>query len=291
MAALKELKSRIATVRNTLKITSAMKMIATAKFHRVQSSMLAVSEYWDALSGTAAALCGTGGDGPAVPLASGHKGRKKALLVAISSDTSLCGSFNANLLKKLAEEADSMAREGYSQVTVLPIGEKAVKAVQKAGWACNLDYRALSGGPLSFSSVCPLADFLMNSYIREETDNVCMVYSHFYSMGRQLPVAEQLLPLGYGNSGPASTGLQGADYIVEPRSGELLASILPAAVRTALYKALLDSVTAENAARMLAMQTASDNAEDLLDELSLEYNKTRQQAITDELADIVSGMS
>ena len=281
MAALKEIKARIASVRSTLKITSAMKMVASAKLHRVQGQAQAAAEYERGLSQIAAALTAVSGAKAASPLLLPHDKRGRAIVVAFSSDGSLCGSFNANAVKALAQQVKQLRAEGFDRVTVIPVGEKIAQAAAKAGYDTHDSFRTLVSEP-AYEGAAALADALAEGYAAGKTDRVVLVYNHFRSMGRQTPVQEMFLPLPAGEERPGRV----PEYICEPGAEALLAALLPQTLRARLYSVLLDSATAEQAARTVAMQTATDNASELLDELSLTYNKRRQQAITDELADI-----
>ena len=292
MAALKELKERIASVQSTLKITSAMKMVASAKLLRVQSSMEALAEYERRFSDIVAALVSDPDVEVASPLTLDHGEKRRACLVALASDSSLCGSFNANALREAVAAVEELLAEGFSRVTVYPIGEKMVQGMGRYAAACGekidlcLDYRHLVGKH-SFDGIIPLADRLMEDFLADRCDRVCISRCHFHSMGRQVPMREQLLPFNRVSRANVDR-TTAVDYILEPAPDTLLDALLPSAIRIILYNALLDSITAENAARMVAMQTATDNAEELSDDLTLEYNKRRQQAITSELADITS---
>ena len=292
MAALKELKERIASVQSTLKITSAMKMVASAKLLRVQSSMEALSEYERRFSDIVAALVSDPDVEVASPLTLEHGEKRRACLVALASDSSLCGAFNANAMHEAVSAVEELLAGGFSRVTVYPIGEKMVQGMGRYAAARGenvdicLDYRHLVGKH-SFDGIIPLADRLMEDFLAGRCDRVCISRCHFHSMGRQVPMREQLLP--FNRVSRANVDRSAAvDYILEPSPDTLLDALLPSAIRIILYNALLDSITAENAARMVAMQTATDNAEELSDDLTLEYNKRRQQAITSELADITS---
>ncbi len=292
MAALKELKERIASVQSTLKITSAMKMVASAKLLRVQSSMEALSEYERRFSDIVAALVSDPDVEVASPLTLEHGEKRRACLVALASDSSLCGAFNANALREAVSAVEELLAGGFSRVTVYPMGEKMVQGMGRYAAACGenvdicLDYRHLVGKH-SFDGIIPLADRLMEDFLAGRCDRVCISRCHFHSMGRQVPMREQLLPFNRVSRANVDR-TTAVDYILEPAPDTLLDALLPSAIRIILYNALLDSITAENAARMVAMQTATDNAEELSDDLTLEYNKRRQQAITSELADITS---
>lgn len=292
MAALKELKERIASVQSTLKITSAMKMVASAKLLRVQSSMEALSEYERRFSDIVAALVSDPDVEVASPLTLEHGEKRRACLVALASDSSLCGAFNANALREAVSAVEELLAGGFSRVTVYPIGEKMVQGMGRYAAARGenvdicLDYRHLVGKH-SFDGIIPLADRLMDDFLAGRCDRVCISRCHFHSMGRQVPMREQLLPFNRVSRANVDR-TTAVDYILEPAPDTLLDALLPSSIRIILYNALLDSITAENAARMVAMQTATDNAEELSDDLTLEYNKRRQQAITSELADITS---
>lgn len=283
MAALKEIKARIASVGSTLKITSAMKMVASAKLHRVQATAAALGEYARRLSDIAQTAC-TASDSKIIsPLMQSHDGPGRAIVVAFSSDGSLCGAFNANAIRALAQQVAMLSAEGFAAVTVIPVGEKVAQAAVKAGYDVDDRFRTLEADA-GYEEAAALADFLMEEYISERAARVALVYNRFQSMGRQTPVQEIFLPMVASTSEAQPNTV--SEYICEPEAGILVAALLPYALRTHFYSVLLDSRTAEHAARTVAMQTATDNATELLEELSLTYNKRRQQAITDELADI-----
>ena len=284
MAFLKEIKSRIASVNSTLKITSAMKMVASAKLHRVQSKAEALAEYENRLSQISAALS-CGADAVISPLSVPHKTFRRAIVVAFSSDGSLCGGFNANVIRALDERVRRLRAEGFAAVTVYPVGEKIAQAAHKYEYDVCDDFRGMAGAP-DYGQTTELAERLMKLYAEGETDRVCLVYNHFHSMSRQEPTFEIFLPTVFSSPAANASADLSADYLYEPGPARLLTELLPYSLRIKLYKVLLDSSTAEHAARMIAMQAATDNGKELLDELSLIYNKRRQQAITDEVADI-----
>ena len=288
MAFLKEIKSRIASVNSTLKITSAMKMVASAKLHRVQSKSESLGEYERRLSRISGALSQSTGEGASPsPLSISHRGTHQAIVVAFSSDGSLCGGFNTNVIRAMSEQVNRLREEGFETVTVYPIGDKIAQAAHKIEYEVCDDFQTLSGS-LDYAQVSALSKRLMEMYVSGKVDRVCLVYNHFHSMSRQTPVCEVYLPTSFSlNPEEASTDYF-TDYLYEPAPERLLKELLPYSLRIKLYRVLLDSSTAEHAARMIAMQTATDNGQALLDELSLLYNKRRQQAITDELADITS---
>lgn len=284
MASLKEIKTRILSVEGTLKITSAMKMIASAKLHRVQASAASLASYKSVLSCIASASCADRELAVASPLTAVHKDKRHATVVAVASDSSLCGAFNHNAVRELDETVAALRSEGFADITVWPIGVKMAAAVRKAGYDSCTDYVRL-GSALDYDKSVQCVERLMKAYAAGETDRVVMVHNHFYSMGHQGPRHYTLMPVSVDDLGKAD-GAVHADYIFEPSPAEMLRALIPYALRIFFHESLTDSATAEHASRMIAMQTASDNAGELLDELSVTYNKRRQQAITDELADI-----
>ncbi len=283
MAALKEIKSRIGSVNNTLKITSAMKMVASAKLHRVQGAAEGLAAYSSRLQRMVAAIGHNSAVSVVSPLMSAHSEPQHATLVVVASDASLCGAFNSNMIREMERRIATLRAEGFRQIDIFSIGAKVQQAATKRGLDSSADFSDLAGAPV-YPLTAALADRLMQLYTDGATDLVEVIYSHNRSMSRQEPQTAQLLPFALNTA--AAEGTHDTEYILEPAAGELLKSLVPYAVRTYLYEMLLDGATAEHAARTVAMQTATDNAHDLLEELTLTYNKRRQQAITDELADI-----
>ena len=289
MAALREIKERIGSVGSTLKTTSAMKMVASAKFHRVQGGSAALMAYEKSLCETLRVLCADQSVQLHSPYIEPREQCKRVIVVALSSDTSLCGAFNSQIIKATEATVASLRKSGVGSVAVWPIGEKMAQAVNK--WGCEVcnDYRNISS-QLSSNAAAAIAERLMEEYNSGRADKIYIVYNHFHSMGKQEPAEVLFLPFDIATmkGAEAEKGLFHVedDYICEPTKEEIFAALLPYMLRCRMYALLLNSSTAEFAARTVAMQTASDNAQDLLDELKLGYNKQRQQAITAELADI-----
>lgn len=297
MASLKEIKARIASVNNTLKITSAMKMVASAKLHRMQNVAEGLAAYSERLADIAAALTADSELEFSSPLAEPHEALRRAVVVAVSSDGSLCGAFNTNVIRVMLAEVESLRNQGFEAVEVWPVGEKIAQAAHKVGFEVCDDFRKLASKATS-GDAAALAQRLMDRYVSGAIDRVSLVYTHFHSMGHQEPRQEVFLPADFSDlHGAAEPALESTeeqpsrsdvhpDYIYEPDPRTLLEELLPYTLRMRIFEVLLDSATAEHAARMIAMQTATDNAQELLGDLTLTYNKRRQQAITDELADI-----
>ena len=282
MASLKEVKGRIATVNNTRKITSAMKMVASAKLHKAQGAITNMLPYERRLHGLLTNLLG----GSEVLVWNTPREVKRVALVVFSSNSSLCGGFNANVIKHATQWLDEHQALGKDNILIYPVGKKVADALSKMGYVIQGNFQHLADKP-SFAEAAELAQGLMNLFTRGEVDRVELLYNHFKSTASQILIREVYLPMQ--TSGNTIEGKEDMDYILEPSCEELLATLLPKVLRMKLYTVLLDSNASEHAARTMAMQIATDNADDLLQELTLMYNKTRQQAITNELLDIVGG--
>lgn len=281
MASLKEIKGRIASVRNTQKITSAMRMVSSAKLHRTQNVAQNFMRYADELHAVLNDLN--------VQPPMEEKTVKVVALIPISSSSGLCGAFNSNLIKATLKRIDEYAAQGI-KVCLFPIGKKIAAELKKnADLQQNTDYATMNERVEkgdAFSQVQHLMTYLTQQYHAGEIHQVEMIYHHFKSMGQQLIQNKRLA------MAPPITGdvpMERRKYLTEPSPQELANSLHPNVLNAEFYAALLDSLTSEHAARMLAMQTADDNANELLHELTLLYNKTRQQAITNELIDIMGG--
>lgn len=284
MASLKEVKGRIATVNNTRKITSAMKMVASAKLHKAQGAISNMLPYDHRLHRLLTNFP-TGGDivSPYVV----EREVKRVALVVFSSNSSLCGGFNANVIKHATALLEGYDVLGKENILIYPIGKKVSDALIKAGYPVQGDFQQLANHP-SFAEIASLAQELMDMFTEGQVDRVEILYNHFKSTASQILTHEVYLPIPL-QSASENTPAEEVDYILEPSREELLTLLLPKVLRMKLYTALLDSNASEHAARTMAMQIATDNADDLLQELTLMYNKTRQQAITNELLDIVGG--
>ena len=288
MASLKEVKGRIATVNNTRKITSAMKMVASAKLHKAQGAITNMLPYERRLHGLLTNLLG----GSEVLVWNTPREVKRVALVVFSSNSSLCGGFNANVIKHATQWLDEYQALGKDNILIYPVGKKVADALSKMGYTIQGNFQHLADKP-SFAEAAELAQGLMNLFTRGEVDRVELLYNHFKSTASQILTREVYLPMAsevcHPERSEGSRIHQETDYILEPSREELLATLLPKVLRMKLYTVQLDSNASEHAARTMAMQIATDNADDLLQELTLMYNKTRQQAITNELLDIVGG--
>lgn len=284
---------------NTRKITSAMKMVASAKLHKAQGAITNMLPYEHSLHRLFTNFL-SGGDVQSCYTVAREV--KRIALVVFSSNSSLCGGFNANVIKHTTLWLDEHQSLGKEQILVYPVGKKVADALVKQGYAVQGDFQHMADKP-SFSEASALAQQLMDMFEKGEVDRVELLYNHFKSTASQILTHEVYLPLQTCPPDDSSHSCQSddrreegarerkeeTDYILEPSREELLATLLPKVLRMKLYTVLLDSNASEHAARTMAMQIATDNADDLLQELTLMYNKTRQQAITNELLDIVGG--
>jgi len=282
MASLKEVKGRIATVNNTRKITSAMKMVASAKLHKAQGAITNMLPYEGRLHKLLTHLL----NGEERLVWNTPREVKRVALVVFSSNSSLCGGFNANVIKHTTQWLDEYQELGKENILIYPVGKKVADALSKMGYTIQGNFQHMADKP-SFAEAAGLAQELMDMFSLGEVDRIELLYNHFKSTASQILTREVYLPMQ--TSEKAKEQSDEVDYILEPSGEELLAMLLPKVLRMKLYTVLLDSNASEHAARTMAMQIATDNADDLLQELTLMYNKTRQQAITNELLDIVGG--
>ena len=280
---LREVRDRIASVKSTQKITAAMKLVSAAKLRRAQTAIEGMSHYSDKLNGMLASFLGSG-TGFTTELAV-KRDCKRVAVIAVASDTGLCGTFNTNVINRVRAVLDGYMASNV-EVEVYTVGKKMHDAVKKLGYTPHEELMSQSSTP-QYSEVAIVARNLMARFSDGAIDKVEVVYSHFKSAAKQEPVNEILLPVELKMAEADSQAA--VDYIVEPGRDELLGALVPKVVEVKMQTALLDAVAAEHAARVLAMQIATDNATDLISELTLEYNKGRQQAITNELLDIMSG--
>jgi len=278
MSSLREIKDRIGSVKSTLKITSAMKLVASSKLRKAQKAIETLRPYEETLCGILSSLTSGSASGSAAAETFPFDGGKKAVVV-ISSNSSLCGGFNGNVVKKALE-----VLKGCGDVELFAIGRRGADALRKAGYPSD-DWSELVAKP-SYALSEKLAKKIAGRFSDGEYSQVILVYNHFVTTAHQEVVIEQYLPF----AAPVAAVPEDPDlYIIEPGREEVLEELLPKVVALKFHAAILDSAAAEHAARTVAMQTATDNAQDLLDELTLEYNKGRQQKITSEILDLLGG--
>ena len=222
---------------------------------------------------------------------------KRVAIVAFSSNTSLCGAFNANVIKMLLQTVGEYRTLGQDNILIFPVGKKVDEAVKRMGFQPQETSPTLSDKP-TYQEAADLAHHLMEMYVSGEVDRVEIIYHHFKSMGLQILLRETYLPIDLThiideeeqkNKEEVEDHEIANDYIIEPNAEELIANLIPTVLSQKLFTAAVDSNTSEHAARTLAMQVATDNANELIQDLTKQYNKSRQQAITNELLDIVGG--
>lgn len=341
MASLKEIKDRIASVGGTLKITSAMKMVASAKLHKAQQAIGNMLPYEKRLHSMLIDLMGAvnmsapaseEGSARLVSLSNqpdhtesegayslmAQRQVHRVAIVAFASNSSLCGAFNSNAIREATAVINEYRASGLrdSDIVVYSVGRKMAEAMRKLGFPSPADFTKMSDSP-SYEAASALAQELLDGFVSGRFDKVELVYNHYKSTSSQPTTRQTYLPLSLAdatadlqvgkitdsasesdtNRGAEPVGApvvrQGSptteDLIVEPSKEALIATLLPKVIRLRIFTTLLDSAAAEHAARTVAMQLATDNGNDLLQELTLEYNKGRQQKITSEILDLVGG--
>lgn len=289
MATLKEIKSRIQSVKSTQKITSAMKMVSSAKLRKAQKQIESFYPYEQKLTQILSNFLSAEEESSSVYAE--QREVKRVALVAFSSNSSLCGSFNSNIAKKLASAVEKYNHLGKENIMIFPIGKKVSQAVKKMGFAVEEIFDEMINKP-SYQPAQELAGRLMEMFDNKEIDRVELIYYHFKNKSSQVLTESAFLPIELKNFQTLQTDNKvqiHQNYLVEPDRLSVMSVLIPKVIRLKFYTALLDSSASEHAARTIAMQIATDNADDLLQELNLQYNKSRQQAITNELLDIIGG--
>ena len=288
MPSLKEVKNRITSVVSTQQITKAMKMVAAAKLRKSQERIQQMRPFAQKLNALLQNLSAAQQDSDGDNWYSTVREPRKILIIAVSSDRGLCGSFNSNIFKGVNRLIDEKYSGQFAKgnVTVLTIGKKSSDYFSKR--KCNVvgDYSLLFS-TLSFGNVARAAEYVMESFKHGKYDKVELVYNEFKNVATQVLRTEQFLPILPPQNTNSKT--QVVDYIYQPDQEEIITSLIPQSLKVQLYKAVLDSNAAENGARMTAMDKATENAGELLKQLRLTYNRTRQAAITKEILEIVGG--
>lgn len=294
MASLKEVKTHINSVSSTRKITSAMKLVASSKLHKAQAAIQGMRPYQSRLNRIMSAFANEI-DSTISPYMVERKVRH-AVVVCLSSNSSLCGAFNANVIRDTLSTISSLQKQGVETIDVIPVGQKIADKMKKEGYSFASSNSKLLEHP-RYQDISNLASQLMERFRNKEIDQVILIYNHFKSTASQVVVREQFLPIvltaetsdkANNNSNQNITeDSVSSDYIIEPSKEALVEALIPNVLMLNMFTAVLDSLAAEHSARVVAMQTATDNADELLHDLTLTYNKTRQAAITSELSDIV----
>lgn len=318
MPSLKEIKTRISSVTSTRKITSAMKMVASSKLHHAQTMIENMLPYESMLEHILKTFLASEVD--ATNVYSIKRDVKRVALVVYSSNSSLCGAFNANVIKLMQQVIEKYRYLGMDNIVIYPVGRKVAEKAAKLGLKLEADYADIADKP-NVNDCINLSHTLGTKFVNGEIDKVELIYHHFKSAGSQILTRSTYLPIDLNTTlnsdherdlssslttreaqeylrkkGTVSSPVRtdevkplNDNFIVEPSLDSVLELLIPKYAHLVLYTALLDSNASEHAARMVAMQTATDNADELLRDLNLQYNKGRQQAITNELLDIVGG--
>ena len=284
MSSLKEIKGRIGSVKSTLKITSAMKMVASARLHKAQAAVEGMLPYEQNLDAILEAVIPSGSASEFLPFSPKPEERlsRRVAVVALASNSALCGAFNNNVIRETRKVISELEADGL-KVDVFPVGKKMADAMKRDGRASVAGDFSKIVAESRYEDAAALAQSLIDAYLEDRYDKVVIVYNHFISTATQKPVCDTYLPLGF------SPAVSGSEYILEPSADEILKELLPKMLRLKVFTAVLDSVASEHSARTVAMQTATDNGERILSDLTLEYNKSRQQKITSEILDLVAG--
>jgi F-type H+-transporting ATPase subunit gamma len=287
MANLKAIRIRIASVKSTRQITSAMKMVSAAKLRKAQDKIVRLRPYATRLQDILVSLSQSLVDSEIENIYGRTSPPDKVLIVLVTSNRGLCGAFNANIIR----EARRLVTEKYSEqfgkgnVKFLAIGKKGFDYMRKARVRIAAEHNDLLND-VTFDRSVEIAEGLMKSFVVAEYDRIDIIYNHFKNAAVQTIITEQFLPV---QSNPVGKITSPVDYIYEPTKEEIVKELIPKSLKIQFYKAILDSFVAENGARMTAMHKATDNATTMIHDLTLQYNKARQAAITNQILEVVSG--
>jgi F-type H+-transporting ATPase subunit gamma len=283
MATLRDIQRRIRSVQSTQKITRAMKLVAAAKLRRAQERILAARPYANKMAELLGNLV-NGADENGHPLLEQREGPRRQIVI-ITADRGLAGAFNSSVIRRAVE----LIRESSAaELTLVVVGRKARDFFRRRRHTIKRDMIGF-WDRLAYSHACELADYFMQQYLDDEVDEVFLLYNEFRSVAFQRPVRVQLLPIPRAETGAGQETTEGVDYIYEPSADAILGDLLPRHVRMQVYRALMESLAGEYGARMTAMEAATKNAKDMIEVLTIQYNKARQEKITKELLDIVGG--
>lgn len=284
---LKEVRTRISSVMSTQQITKAMKMVSAAKLRRAQDAILQMRPYALKMGELLSNIAEAAGDDVKIDLAQKRE-VKNVLLVAITSDKGLCGAFNSNVVKALKRTIEERyAHLSNSNIHVMFIGKKAHDQMKRMPYQLHTEYINLFH-QLSFEQVAAATDYIKQGFLKGEYDQLIVAYNKFKNAATQILETEQFLPIQ--KSAPvAGEKKSRTDYIYDPDKEQMILELVPRILNTTFFRYVLDSNASEHGARMTAMDKASDNANELLKELKISYNRARQAAITTELTEIVSG--
>lgn len=285
MANLKEVKERISSVQSTQQITKAMKMVSAAKLRRAQDKIVQMRPYSQKLTNILNNVSAAS-EGAADIVYAGKREVKSVLLIPITSDKGLCGAFNSNVIK--ATNAAIRTQFEGKEIKLLPIGKKALEFSRKSKYSTVSEFSTIFQD-ITFENVRAAAEYAMDAYVRGDVDQVVLVYNEFKNVATQIIRTEQFLPMKAAETEGQEMAKAETDYILEPSRSYIIEELVPTSLKIQVYKAVLESNASEHGARMTAMDKATENAGELLKELRLMYNRTRQAAITNEILEIVAG--
>ena len=287
MANLKEIRTRIASVKTTRQITSAMKMVSAAKLRKGQDAIIQMRPYANKLQQILSSLA-QNVDSEEIAAYRDKRDIKKMLCIVITSNKGLCGSFNANIAKQVMAELNEDYKEQYEdgRVDILAIGKKGGEILTSKGYTVTETKHELFDD-LNYDVVKKVAVETVLKYLKEEYDLVKLYYNQFKNAATQIVISEQYLPVPMPEVKEYEK--EHIDYILEPSKHEIVAELIPKSLKVLFYKALLESNASENGARMTAMHKATDNATEMIRDLQLVYNQARQASITNEILEIVGG--
>ncbi|WP_106746097.1 F0F1 ATP synthase subunit gamma [Yoonia maritima] len=286
MPNLKDLKNRIASVKSTRKITKAMQMVAAAKLRRAQDAAEASRPYTERFNAVMGGLAASvGGSESAPKLLSGTGSDQVQLLIVMTAERGLCGGFNGNIAKLAKTHAQKLIAEGKT-VKIITVGKKGRDAIKRELGEYFVDHVDMSGVKrLGYVDAQNIAKDVLSRFDDNEFDVATIFFARFENVVTQHPTAQQIIPASFDVAEDADTAL----YDYEPSEEEILADLLPRGVATAIFSALLENAASEQGARMSAMDNATRNAGDMIDQLTIEFNRSRQAVITNELIEIISG--
>ncbi len=296
MASQQDIKQRITSITGTSKITRAMELVASAKLRRAQVRIEALRPYAQGMRRLMSGAARRSGSLNGIPLLEEREETRRASVIAVTGDRGLAGAFNVNVIRRSLQEADDLIEQGFDEVVFTAVGKKGGGTLRFRGKVLENHFQGFSSEP-TFVDATTVADFVSGRFLEGEVDKVVLVFNEFKSVVEQRVTAEQLLPVprdfvdDADGDGEVDEEHEFSKALAEfePEPQALLEQLLPTFVNTTIYRALLESAAAEHAARRTAMSNASDNAGQLIDDLTLAMNRARQAAITQEILEVVAG--
>jgi F-type H+-transporting ATPase subunit gamma len=290
MPNLKDLKNRIESVKNTRKITKAMQMVAAAKLRRAQDAAEASRPYTERFNSVLGALASAKGSEPGGPTLLVGTGKDQThLLIVMTAERGLCGGFNSNIARLARSHANKLIEEGKT-VKIVTVGKKGRDVIKRDLSEQFIDHVDLSEmKSIRYTDAVAISQTILDRFNSKEFDVATMFYSKFVNVVTQIPTEQQIIPANFGESDEPKASAPQLSYEYEPTEEEILADLLPRGVGTQIFAALLENGASEQGARMSAMDNATRNAGDMIDKLTIQYNRSRQAVITNELIEIISG--